>query len=335
MKIKDAKKGFAMLTVVFVMVSFAVVGVAAVAMIAGSSQMVMDGYRSSQAFYVAEAGLEYTAQQLKADGNWTDNANFTKTFGPGAFTITYTNQTTDSALVQSEGIVAGISRRVSRQMTASGFAGFEYGMYTPSDIIVGGSSAGTVNGPVSAGGTVGTGGGVNFNGDIEQHNSSAAIPTPDWAYWQNHATQTISGNYKFDPGTYNGIYYVTGNVQVTKDVILNGSIIARGSISTEGGQSVNITITAGAGNPALLAEGSISMAGSSHVNITGWIFSVSTVTFTGSSDINATGGVVAGGSITMTGTTNIDLTFNPALAPSAGFNGGERGSIVLGSWREV
>ncbi|MFA4874720.1 MAG: PilX N-terminal domain-containing pilus assembly protein [bacterium] len=326
------KNGFAILTVVFVIVSFAVLGVAAVSMIAGSSKMLMDDYQSAQAFYVAEAGVAYTAEQLMGDGDWSDNAGFTKDFGPGSFTVSYVNKDANTVTIQVDGTVGAITRRIQQQLSSSGSAAFDHGLYAVGSISSGGSSSGFVTGPVSAGGSFSQGGGVVFDGEVENNNASAAIPVPDWSYWEGIADHVISGNYTFSPGTYDGIYYITGSATINNDVTLNGTIVTYGSISCAG--NGNISITAAAGNPAILAGGSLSFSGTSNLAILGWVFAVGSATFTGNSDVTVQGGVTAGGSVDITGNTDIGLTFNQSLAPVAGFNGGERAGISFGQWRE-
>ena len=111
---KVCRQGFAILTVIFIMVTFAILGMGAVALLTGSSKMMTDEYLSDQAFHVADAGVQYTAKQLDADTDWSDNAGFTKNFGPGSFTITFVAQTATTATIKSAGTVGGSRGRSSR-----------------------------------------------------------------------------------------------------------------------------------------------------------------------------------------------------------------------------
>lgn len=334
MKRIDRNRGFAILTVVFVMICFAVLGVAAVSMIAGSSKMVMDDYQSAQAFGVAEAGVSYTAKQLEIVGDWSSLTGFTKMFGPGSFTVSFTNKSANSALVHVDGTVGNITRHIQQQLSSGGYAAFNDAIYSVGSLSTGGSSSGTVTGPVTSGGSVNQGGGVVFTGgDVTPNEYGAAIPQPNWNYWQSIADHVISGSYTFGSGTYNGIYYVTGSVTINHDVTLNGMIVTLGSLSCAG--NGNITINAPSGDPAILAGGSLSFTGSSDLAILGWVFSVGSATFTGNSNVNVNGGVTAGGSLDMTGNTDIGIAFNQGLAPNAGFSGGERSGITFGAWRET
>lgn len=327
-------KGFAVLTVIFVMVIFAVLGTAAVALITGSAQMMTDEYLTQKAFYVAEAGLQYTAGGLKGDTDWSDNAGETKTFGPGSFTTTFLAQTSSTATVQSVGTVGGVARRMQVNFTAGMPEAFKNGIYTEQEVIVSGSSFGDVYGPISAGSDVDESAGVVFHDAIEENNPDASIPTPDWAYWQSVASTVISGNYTFNPGTYSGIYYITGNVTLKQNMTLNGSIIARGRVSANSND--NISIVATAPSPAIFAEDRITINGCANLNIIGWVLSLADITLSGNSDVTGTGGFSAGGDITFSGNTEVDLTFNIDYAPSSeSVTGGEVSGLTFTNWKET
>ena len=108
--------GFSILTTIFVLVVLSALGLGALEVITGSSQMSVDEYRSQRAFDVAQAGLQYTAQQLAGDTDWSDNVGETKSFGPGSFTTSFLSQTASTASVQSDSTVGGITRSVSQEM---------------------------------------------------------------------------------------------------------------------------------------------------------------------------------------------------------------------------
>ena len=67
------RRGFAILTVVFFMVAFAYLGIAAVALISGSSSMMNDEYRTQQAYDLAVLALNTGARSGELFGlNWAD-----------------------------------------------------------------------------------------------------------------------------------------------------------------------------------------------------------------------------------------------------------------------
>lgn len=328
------KRGFATITVVFLIVGFALLAGAALAVLAGFSDMMADEYRSQQAFHVADAGISDTAQQLVDDTDWSDNTGFTKSFGPGSFTISYVAQTQTTATIRSDGTVGGITRSIQQSLTKGGDpVAFDHVFYTESYISAGGSSTGTVNGDMQAGGTIETTG-VVFNGDQDASNPASDVPTPDWSYWLGVATTTVSGNQNFSSGTYSGIYYVSGNVGIQSDVTINGTIVARGKISISSGS--NVTITATDPNPALISENFESFTGGGNITINGWCVTLGTFSVNGTAPFTLNGGVAAVGNIGIGG--NADLAIN-YVAPGStvpGFIGGEtEGAIISGTWEEM
>lgn len=326
------RNGYALLTVIFIIVSFAVLGISSVALVTGSSQMMTDEYHTQQAFSIADAGLNVVAEQLSADADWSDNTAFTRTFGPGQMSVSYIAQTTTSATVRVQGTVEGITRTVQRSFSAGGTNAFEHSMYTKGDIDVTGSSGGTVDGSVSAGGVIDDDGGVTFNGDTEE-NADNEVPLPDWDYWEASADYVSTGNYNFSSGSYSGVYFIAGNVQINHNVTLEGSIISTGSVTTAG--SSNISIVAPSGLPAIVAKGSVTFTGSSNLSIQGWVISLATVTFTGNSDVSTVGGVIAEGDIVATGNTDIDIDYGESYIPTSGFVGGGSEGLQFGTWREI
>lgn len=330
---KRRSKGFAIFTVVFVMVIFAILGIAAVALITGSTRMMSDEYHTQQALDVAQAGLAYTAEQLADDDDWSDNTGFTMNFGPGSFTITFLAQAENSATVRSDGTVEGITRSVKQEFGEGDLPkAFTKAIYTEGEIDVSGTASGSIDGDVSAGGGVDDEGPVDFEGDVDEGNPDSEVPTPDWSYWQGIADFVIGSGYNFGAGTYNGIYYINGNVNVGSNVTINGSIIARGNVSASGGS--NITISATAPNPAIIAEGQVTFVGTAGLTVEGWVISLDTIRFEGNTDITLTGGITGSGDVAFTGNTAADVTFDESYAPTAGFDGGEM-TVGSSNWEEV
>jgi len=330
-------RGFAFLSVVFVMVAFSTIGVGAVAMITGSGSMMEDEYHSQQAFDLANAGIAYEAEQLENDSDWSDNTGYTKTMAPGQFTISYITQSTNQCTVKSVGTVEGVSRAVQQKFSrGSGPKAFEKAIYTEADIDVSGAATGTVDGDVSAGGTVTTDEGVTFEGNVEENNSTAEIPQPDWAYWQAVADHVITRNFNFSPGTYSGIYYITGNTTFNSNVTLNGTVVCEGKVTMN--SRSNITINATPPNPAIISGNTLRLNGNSGVTINGYMISTTIATITGNNDMTVTGGVVAEGDITMSGSSISDIVYDPDYAPSGdGFIGGEGGGggETFDGWEET
>lgn len=336
MKMTCPKSGLAVLTAIFMMVVFAIMGIATVAIMTGSSKTSADEYLSQQALHVADAGVAYTAKTLAAIPDWSTETGFTKNFGAGSFTIVYVSQAATTATLRSSGTVGGITRSIEQQLQKGGGLSnaFQHALYTTEDINVESTSSGNVSGPVSAGGSVEDDGELEFDSNPNQNDPNVELPTPDWSYWQSQAETVVSGNHNFASGTYNGDYFVNGNVNFNKDVTLNGSIIARGDVNLSGNSNIHINPVQP--NPAIIAEESVLFSGMSDVWIAGFIFSLSTITMTGNSGIDVNGGMIAQGDINFSDNTGADISYAPVSGIVPGFSGGEGTEpIIFLQWKEV
>ena len=341
---KGFPHGFALPVAIFVMVAFAAIGTATVALIAGSARVGDDEMLAQQAFGVAEMGLAYTAEQLGADTNWADNAGTVKPAGAGSFTTTFLAKTSGTATVQSIGTVGGVSATVKADFATGTPAAFLNTLYAEENIETTGSSTGVIHGSSVAGGVYSHTGTsyMTFDGTTDFNHSAASVPAADWSYWKGIAIYDLSGNYSFPAGTYSGIYYVSGNVSVTgsKTVVLNGSIIARGDVSFSG--SSNVTIHAQGTNPAIVSEGDIGVTGSANLTIDGWVVAYDDIDLAGSANvINCTGGFATTGEFRHTGSGSFSVTYDADRIPPVGFPGGEpsgggggSSGPVLSNWRE-
>lgn len=336
---RSCRDGFAIITVVAVMVVLSVFGAVSVSLIGSGSRGVEDEYSSELAFSIAQAGLEYVAAQLKGDGNWSNNAGFSKSFGGGSFTVTYTALTASSATAKVDGIVNGITRSITQNfsMSGGGFASLSYAIYTEGDISTGGSSSGSVTGDIAARGTITNDGAIVFDGEVSQDDEDVDVPTPNWAYWQGAANTTIFGNYTFNSGTYNGIYYVNGNVGFQNNVIINGTLVATGTITAAGNE--HVTISSPPPNPALIAGNTITFTGTTDMAVTGWIYSGSQVRMLGNTDVVVNGGIGAVGNVEFSGNSDDVIVYMDEVHehPPSGFDGGEMSDfqVAMGTWQEV
>jgi len=64
------KKGIALIVAVFVVITFSIVGVIAVSILSSQGFGVLKDFKGSQAFNVAEAGMNYTLVMLKGDNSF-------------------------------------------------------------------------------------------------------------------------------------------------------------------------------------------------------------------------------------------------------------------------
>ena len=334
--------GFSLLTVIFVILATAITGTAVISLVSTSSQMIVDEHRAQQAFDLAQAGVSYTAQDLVGDNDWSDNFGETVYFGPGFFTIVYLEQTASTARIRSVGDVDGTTRTVEQEFTRGTPAAFEDAIYTEDRFHVSGNSNVTVVGSVSTGGPVQVTGNsnVNMNGPVNEYDEDVSVPDVDWSYWKGASNHTILGNHTFNGGTYDGVYYVSGKVDIKNlsNFTLNGAIIARGKVHIV--NTSNVTINAPQSNPAIVSEGQMQINNNSNVNISGWLFTLDRVHVTNVSNFDVEGGIVAEGEVMCTGNSNIDVRYDADRVPDIGFIGGEPGSgtggstIMYGDWTE-
>lgn len=363
---RSEEHGATVVAVVFIIVIVALLGMASTKMLSGSTESQSDEYQSQQAFHVANAGLAYTAKTLLADTNWSNNADFSKNFSPGTFSITYTSKTPLTATIRSSGTVGGITRSVTQSFTKTGqsWVAFDAAIYTEQDLTDSGQGLATADGDVYAGGVAiasGQGhldingdlntwdgvsvtgqGQINVSGSTAEGYSTTSIPTPDWTYWQNTATHIISGNYTFGGGqgnyTYDGNYYITGSASISaqSNVTINGTVVVLGNFTLTG-QS-QLAIHPATGQPAIISNNNISLSGQNGTTIDtdGWIFATNTVSLGGQSNFDITGGIIGQNGVTFSGQGALSVAHQQGGGPTTGFSGGEMsgGSVTFGMWSE-
>ncbi|OGC09961.1 hypothetical protein A3J90_02790 [candidate division WOR-1 bacterium RIFOXYC2_FULL_37_10] len=129
------KNGFALIVAIFVVVTFAVIGVVAVSLISGESIVTVKDLKGLQALNLAEAGAQYAiTSDLAGDSDWSDNTGFTKSLGGGSFTVTYHSQSVDTIKLRSLGLASGVIRvievDVDRNTGSIGYsAAFTHAIY--------------------------------------------------------------------------------------------------------------------------------------------------------------------------------------------------------------
>lgn len=356
---RDSGCGFAVLMVVFAVVIFAMLGTAAVALVAGSSQGMGDEYHAAQAFDVAQAGLERIALELKDDTDWSDNASVTRSFGPGSFTVTFPAQTASSATVRSVGTVQGISAALTEDLARGSAAAFDAALYTEGNISASGQGLVTVGGDAVTGGQASASGQghldidgdldtrlgtstsglgvIDVTGDTTTGYTTADVPDPDWSYWQSGAT-IHSGNWSFSgmgSYTYSGVHYVSGNFSMSgqANVMINGTLVVAGTVSQSGQSVLNIHPTSP--NPAIIAGGNVTLSGqgSTAVSYGGYLYSGGTLTLSGQGDMAVSGGLIGMTGVTLSGQGAVTVMHEGGTP--LGFIGGEGSGIEVSDWEET
>jgi Tfp pilus assembly protein PilX len=322
-------EGVSIVATVGMMLILSILGLVGVSLFGSASSLSLDYMHAQQSFYIAEAGMEWYLEQLQNDANWSDNINEpARDFAGGNFTITVSNQQTDSITVTSTGIVTGyenlpIQRKSTAAITRSTiFDAYNYAVYAGGKI----DTANTEN--------------LRINGSTKE--DATNFPSVDYGYYQGIASpgQDKSGNYTFNAGTYSGIWYVDGNVTINSSVTINGTVVATGNISMNGNE--HITVNATSPYPALVTEGNFLFQNVEDITVNGLIYVGANASGNflsqNSEDINFYGTILVRGNFNLQGTKDVTITYNSAILnnPPPGFSGtGGASTINVTSWNEV
>jgi len=247
------QKGMALLTTLMFVFILATFAVALLIMTGNDAKLSAIQRDSTQAFYVAEAGVEYARYLLgQSWDNWEDPDNFPQTsFGSGTFDVEVTDNDDGNVVITSTGIV-GTAKRVIEVVVSRATIDFIFkyaiagrgevkledevtkvvgNVYCEGDILS--SDVVTVVGTGIATGTV-TG---YFTYGTEEGADVIDFPTLDLVYYESNAAQTIIGDLNVSGSTYelnDSIIYVTGNVKFIDSAIIGpGIVVAGGSIKLE------------------------------------------------------------------------------------------------------
>ncbi len=272
--------------------------------------------KDTQAFNLAEAGIDYAAWQLyNAGPGLSLPATWSRTdLAAGTFTVTATQYagSSDTLVLDATGAADGHQAEVKvvGNFLTTGptdqNAVFDYGLFSNSDLTMGGSFSitgavhangnvrvngnPTVTGDVSAVGTVG--GSRNFGGQVLPRSDRVGMPVIDLQYYRSRALQILPGGTNFSGNTpLDGIVFVDGNCSINGNFSGQGVIVCSGQVTING--------NAGLVNPAS-DEFAIVSAGGVRINgnctIRGWIYTHNlslTASFSGNGNATVTGGVAA------------------------------------------
>lgn len=169
---------------------------------------------------------------------------------------------------------------------------------------------GTINGDINAGGTVDPDI-MTINGDIYEY-SPIPIPLVDFAAYLNIADHVVNGNKKFDTGSYSGIWFVTGNVNMKGSVSFNnGTLIALGNIDF--GNVGSASFSPSGAYPALVAGGNINANNASSASINGVAFSNGNIVINSAGSISVYGSLIADGNVEIKNSGSVTVTYDSSL----------------------
>lgn len=349
MKMLKDRKGVVLIVAMAVMVFFAALGIVASTLFATESRIAMNMLSSTKAFFLSESGVKYYIKStLSEDSDWSDNTGTTGSMAGGSFQITTSNASTNSITLECTGslVIDGVTiprklRYNAVRASAGAFSG-DYVFYGGSpggdgDVFFDHINNGTIIGDIFIKGDFDAQFATNLeiDGAIAEYQEDAAIPDVDWTHWETNADYVLSGDQTFDGTSYEGVYYVDGNVILNNNNMeFTGTVIATGNITCI--HDNNVTITAADGQPALLAGGDITIEQGNNMIITGATYAGGDINFGHSNNMTIEGPVVFGDDFLSDQTNNITIDATDFESIIEGFTGDEwEVEIDLGSFEEV
>ncbi|KAF0134137.1 MAG: hypothetical protein FD145_893 [Candidatus Saganbacteria bacterium] len=315
-------RGFVLVAAIFVVITFAVLGVVIVSLMSGENILSLRDYNSIRAFQIAEAGLNYTvAYSLANDSDWSDNSGFTKNFGGGSFTISYSDLARKSCVLKSTGTFNGISRSITFGLKKSGIAdAFSYAMYCnnlSTETLVIENSA-TVygdfyyDGPVVMKNSSKLVNGTMFSDSLSLQNSATCAswetitqvdpPTFDSSYYDNLLKETtksatsalnLSGSSILNLDDFHGVpqYYTSITLSNSAKIIGSGTLVATtGNFQLNNSSQIGDEIT-------VIVKGTTSFNNSSKVGVNFELISGGSVTVNNSQNVPGDGVFFSDGNI--------------------------------------
>jgi len=353
----DGQRGFSIVTVVFVMMALSSVGLALANMLSTLSLSSVVHFQADQAFYVAEAGLQYAlAADFLNDTDFSDNVSPTPPplnngsiiFGDGEFWVEYSSLQSDSAVVTVTAKVGDSLRKLQQTVTNQSSA-FAYTIGSIGNISMQGG-VGTINGDISATGNISNRANWVINGDAIPDNSSLTSLALDIDDYIALTDTTHSGNLDI-AGNYSTNVYVDGNIDIEEDAVIssniivasgnisiaddvtlsNGTLAASGNIEANNVANVILTGPSNGSQPVLVSTGNIHItAKDGPIVITGYMLAQGNIHFTTQKDSSLTfdGYMRMNGNAQLSNQGTSVLSYDPDVDSSQGAN------LQLSGWQE-
>ncbi|MCM8771085.1 MAG: hypothetical protein NC936_04380 [Candidatus Omnitrophica bacterium] len=212
--------GFALMAAIIILVLFATLGYVGINLFLSDVRIAQDTLKSTQALFLAEAGIKYLQENLSADDDWTDNTDFSKNMSGGNFSIQFLEKAPRKATIKSTGTKGDVSRKILLHLV--NFKPFGYGLYV--------------------GGAIHEQNAKFFEKPDDEYIMEGATDFPEinFDYYESIADHKIYSNHTFTSGIYSGIWYIEGNVNFQDNVTINGSVIATGNIDMSHNEHITI-----------------------------------------------------------------------------------------------
>ncbi len=355
----SGRDGAALVTILIVSLILMIAGAALLVLSGQSAHRIRRTVFGAQAQAVAEAGIADMVAKLGTNYTAWENATYTATFlSGGVYRVTTQLQSNGNVLIISDGLYQGASNRTIMELLGTlttrynelynlgsailsgGNVSFATAAFNMDGDIHGnadvtgssGAQNGTIDGVISAGGTVDS----NLGGSSHTSGVPPIVLPPEGPFnFDSYRTLAISNGVYLEgnqalSGTPiatapNYILYVNGNLTINGNSTYTGTIVANGNITVN--NQFTQTQPAGVSNmPSLLATGSISLY--NHEEFNGVMFARVNIDIENHITIN--GGVIAGGATSLRNNVTIHHgTAYPAWDP---LNPEVPPEVIVGGW---
>ncbi len=276
---------------------------------------------SHKALWLADAGLQKALYTLKNDANYQTNPpNISGSLGEGTYSVNATKSGSIYTFV-STGTVLGLQRQI--QATASlTSAVLARSIHADGSTVNFAGSTGVINANISCHVHVTNYGGLTRNGTVTE-GYPMINPTLDFDYYKSLAQaagQSVTGSKTFANETYTGVWYVTSQVTIGDNAIINGSVFSDSSIQfADKANNLQLTPSPLTNYPALVAKNNISTSatgapsdriGLQNSTINGLVLAQNNITFDNFKDSTINGTVLAGGNFQMQDGSGITVNYN-------------------------
>lgn len=275
----------------------------------------------AKALWLADAGLQQALYTLKNDVNYQNNPTILSgSLGEGTYSVSATKDGSIYTFI-STGTVLSLQRQIqaSASLTSSVLARSIHADGSTVDFT---GSTGVINANISCHVQVRNYGGLTINGTVTE-DYPMINPTIDFDYYKSlaqSAGQLVTGSYTFQNGTYTGVWYVTSQVTIGDNAIINGSVFSDSSIQfADKANNVQISPSVLTNYPALAAKNNLSTSatgppaqriGLQNSTINGLVLAQNNIIFDDFKDSTINGTVLAGNNFQMQNGSGITVNYN-------------------------
>lgn len=340
------QQGAAIVVTILILVLLSIIGTVALNSTHTELLIARNEKINTQAFYLAEAGIEQAKSNILARNetqpitNNLSNGNYTATFEPQEIELS-----NEEYVVNSTGRIENAKKII--QITFKKKDNFNYAIFSNGEVELKNNTitngdvfannniltkfGSIVNGSIESANTI-TSNGI-CTGEIKENQSNQKTPSLEWSILKAEADHYKNGNYTFD-GTEQGLWYVNGSVNFVSPYFSNNlSIIAENNIELKSSASTGINIKNVYGYPALASKEDIEIDSRNiDSELHGLIYSLKVMEIKGNSNIDIYGSLVtnssAGNALELK---DGNGTLNTIYKPTGGFNEGYKTT----SWKEL